>query len=117
MLAVVLTLSFGLGSSYAAAESTGVNAKDTTQSKENAVFSDISDHWAKSIIAEAASLKILGGYPDGTFKPDNLIRREEFFKLLTNIMTEKPDTANTKIQFSDVVADEWYVHRFGKGYH
>ncbi len=72
-------------------------------------FADISGHWAEDTIKEAASLKIVGGYPDGTYLPDNLIKREEFLKLLSNILTEKPDIANTKLPFTDVVEEEWYV--------
>ncbi len=97
VLSVALALAIGMPASYAETEPTG------------GAFTDIAGHWAEANIKEAASLKIVGGYPDGTFLPDNLIKREEFFKLLSNIMTEKPDTANTQVQFTDVVANEWYV--------
>jgi hypothetical protein len=96
---------FSLGLSISYAETTtgsGITGSSGT-------YTDISGHWAEAIIKEAASLGIVGGYPDGTYLPDNLIKREEFFKLLTNILTEKPDTTNTKIQFMDVVDFEWYV--------
>jgi hypothetical protein len=72
-------------------------------------FTDISGHWAEKIIKEAAALKIVGGYPDGTFLPDNLIKREEFFKLLTNILTVVPDTSETTVKFTDVDTGEWYM--------
>lgn len=94
ILTAVMVLTLGMSSSYAETQTS---------------FTDIGSHWAESVIKEAASLKIVGGYPDGTFLPDNLIKREEFYKLLTNILTEKPDTTNTKIQFTDVVDYEWYV--------
>lgn len=100
ILILAMVLIPGMSSSYAETDP-GAAAPPT--------FSDIKGHWAESIIKEAASLKITGGYPDGTFLPDNLIKREEFYKLLTNILTEKPDTSNTKIQFTDVVDYEWYV--------
>lgn len=72
-------------------------------------FTDIGGHWAEKIIKEAAALKIVGGYPDGTYLPDNLIKREEFFKLLTNILTVVPDTSGTVVKFTDVDTDEWYM--------
>lgn len=72
-------------------------------------FSDIGGHWAEKIIEEAAEMKLVGGYPDGTFRPDNLIKREEFFKLLTNILTVTPDTSGTTVRFSDVDSAEWYA--------
>jgi len=83
--------------------STGVVMANTGQ------FSDISEHWAESIINEAAGLGIVGGYPEGDFKPDNLMKREEFFKLMTNVLSTIPDTSNTTITFSDVDPIEWYV--------
>lgn len=75
----------------------------------NGAFRDTAGHWADQNIKEAASLGIVGGYVDGTFLPDNLIKREEFFKLLTNVLTVKPDTSKTVIKFTDVVDNEWYV--------
>lgn len=78
-------------------------------SSSSAVFSDISGHWAESTIEQAVKKKMVGGYPDGTFRPDNPIKREEFFSLFSNLLTEKPDTSKTVIRFTDVVPSEWYV--------
>ena len=114
-LTFAMVLTMGLSSSYAESDSATTNSTDSLTSTETTTgatttaFTDIKGHWAESIITEAARLKIVGGYPDGTFLPDNLIKREEFYKLLTIILTEKPDTTNTKIQFTDVVDYEWYV--------
>ena len=106
ILTIAMMVTMSMGISYAETDSAGTTGTGSTAAA--GAFSDIKGHWAESIIKEAAGLKIVGGYPDGTFLPDNLIKREEFYKLLTNILTEKPDTSNTKIQFTDVVADEWY---------
>lgn len=103
ILTAVMVLTLGVSGSYA--ETPGETGAKTSE----VVFTDISGHWAEEAIKEAASLGITGGYLDGTYLPDNLIKREEFYKLLTNILTEKPDTTNTKIQFTDVVDYEWYV--------
>lgn len=115
VLSVAMALTIGMPASYAATDTAYAAATDSPAAAGSAVtvstdtFTDIAGHWAEANIKEAASLKIVGGYPDGTFLPDNLIKREEFFKLLSNILTEKPDTANTQVQFTDVVANEWYV--------
>lgn len=102
--------------SEAGAENEAVAAAETSGGTETgaetngtAEFTDIGGHWAEAIIKEAAKLGIAGGYPDKTYKPDNLIKREEFYKLLTNILTVIPDTSNTKIPFTDVDEIEWYV--------
>ncbi|HVI40161.1 MAG TPA: S-layer homology domain-containing protein, partial [Anaerovoracaceae bacterium] len=107
MLIFAMILSSGLSISYA--ETDTQTSEGNTAAETGAAFTDIDGHWAEDIIKEAADLKIVGGYPDGTFRPDNLIKREEFYKLLTNILTVTPDTSDTKIQFTDVVENEWYV--------
>lgn len=103
ILTFAMVLMMGLSGSYA---ETSTGSAVTTA---GAGFTDIGGHWAEATIKEAVSLKIVGGYPDGTYLPDNLIKREEFLKLLSNILTEKPDTTNTKLPFTDVVEGEWYV--------
>ncbi|MBN7774083.1 S-layer homology domain-containing protein [Clostridium aminobutyricum] len=72
-------------------------------------FTDTGGHWGEAIINEAAGLGIVGGYPEGYFLPDNLMKREEFYKLISNVLTTVPDTANTVISFKDVDPIEWYV--------
>ena len=48
-----------------------------------ASFSDLSkEHWAFKYIDKLADSKVINGYPDGTFKPENTITRGEFFKLI-----------------------------------
>jgi len=48
-------------------------------------FTDVeSSHWAKDYIATAKQLDIVGGYEDGTFKPDQHITRTEMAVMLTN---------------------------------
>ena len=103
LISLALVLTSGASFSYAEGDTAA------SGSTGSAMFSDISGHWAENIIEEAVKLKIIGGYPDGTFLPDNLIKREEFYKMLTNILTSTPDTTNTKIPFKDVVDYEWYV--------
>jgi len=45
-------------------------------------FSDTKGHWAEKYIAELAASGAIGGYPDGTFKPDRTISRAEFATIL-----------------------------------
>ncbi|MCL6611432.1 MAG: S-layer homology domain-containing protein [Peptococcaceae bacterium] len=39
---------------------------------ETAIFTDIQDHWAESHITRLASLEVIKGYPDRTFRPERL---------------------------------------------
>lgn len=43
---------------------------------------DIGGHWAEKCIKELVAREAIGGYPDGTFKPDNNITRSEFASII-----------------------------------
>jgi len=95
ILAVVLILTMVLA--------TGATASAAVQ------ITDITGHRSEIAIKEAISLGVIMGYPDGTYRPDGLIKREEFFSIINNILTVRPDTTNTKLEFTDVDPIEWYV--------
>lgn len=65
------------------------------------VFKDISGHWAKENIEKAASQNIVDGYPDGTFRPQELVTRAEFTVMLIRALS-MPQTAEKPLEFSDV---------------
>lgn len=54
--------------------------------QESESFSDISDHWASKYIYDLFSKGIINGYEDNTFRPENLISREEAAQMLSNYM-------------------------------
>ncbi len=70
-------------------------AKATTST-----FTDTKGNWAEHEIALVADAGIVGGYPDGTFRPNNNITREAFAKVVANFMgfTEEADLS----QYTDV---------------
>lgn len=76
-----------------------------------ASFRDISSHWAKSYILEAADKGIIAGYPDGTFLPDKPVTRAEFTKMVNNALG---NTASSAISFSDVASVEWYYNEISR---
>lgn len=45
-------------------------------------LSDIIGHWAEENIKHLLGTKAIGGYPDGSFKPDQAINRAEFITIL-----------------------------------
>ncbi|NDI36635.1 S-layer homology domain-containing protein [Chengkuizengella sediminis] len=49
-------------------------------------FSDTKGHWAESSIERMAGKGHIGGYPNGTFKPEGQITRAEFTAILTRIV-------------------------------
>ena len=54
-----------------------------------AAFTDLADdYWAKMPIEYLATLGIMGGYPDGTFRPDQEVTRGELAAILVNAKGE-----------------------------
>jgi len=41
-------------------------------------FSDVTSGWYKDVVLRAADRKVVNGYPDGTFKPNNTVTEAEF---------------------------------------
>ena len=69
--------------------------------------SDINGHWAQATIAKWQDAGRIGGYEDGTFKPDRTITRAEFVRLL-NSATSTSFTSNASVNFSDVKESDWF---------
>lgn len=65
-------------------------------------FADVSNHWAKTAIANAVATGIATGYPDGSFKPEQLITRGEFTKLLVEGLGLA--SSSKALEFSDAAA-------------
>lgn len=49
---------------------------------QEASFTDVTGHWAEAEILRAAELGIVGGYEDGTFRPDAGLTRAQFAAIL-----------------------------------
>jgi len=70
--------------------------------------SDISGHWAEGMVNEWIEMGNIGGYPDGTFRPNNPITRAEFTALLNRIMVNEPEGEFNYVEFNDVTEDKWF---------
>ncbi|MCD6117831.1 S-layer homology domain-containing protein [bacterium] len=53
---------------------------------EQAKIADISDHWAKTWIAQVVNAGIMEKFPDNTFHPDQKITRANFAMILQNML-------------------------------
>lgn len=72
-------------------------------------FSDVSedDQYATAVFV-LQNLNIIGGYPDGTFKPEGKLNRAEFLKIL--IESEGIDTSDpSEPCFPDIDISQWYA--------
>lgn len=70
---------------------------------------DIDGHWAKAAIEEGVRIGFIGGYPDGTFRPDDRVTRAEFAAMLVRAL-ELPIGQGEAPDFSDAGGlPEWAV--------
>ena len=73
--------------------------------------SDILGHWAEFTISKWQNEGRVGGYEDGTFKPDKSISRAEFVRFL-NSAVATPDGGS--VSFSDVSMNDWFYNDVAK---
>jgi peptide/nickel transport system substrate-binding protein len=70
-------------------------------------FKDVAaSYWAFDEITALTGTKVITGYPDGTFKPEGKVTREEFAKMIAvakHLALVKP----AKATFTDVLASRW----------
>lgn len=73
-----------------------------------AQYSDVPpNHWATSVINEAADTGIMYGRDDGTFGLGDTVKRSEFAAMLVRLMKWNK-SISTVPSFSDVQPDKWY---------
>lgn len=71
-------------------------------------FRDLSEqHWAKPAITALIEKGAVGGYPDGTFKPENHITRAEVAAILNKALN-LPDYNSSTPDFIDVSPEDWF---------
>ncbi len=66
-----------------------------------ATFSDINNTFAKDYIAELGNQGIIDGFDDGTFRPNEEIKRVDFAKMIT-LALDLPMSADSANAFTDV---------------
>ncbi len=69
-------------------------------------FSDVqSNHWAKGFIEGLAARDIIKGFPDGSFRPNDLVTRAQFAAMVRKAFN-KPGSRNP-VRFADVPSNYW----------
>jgi hypothetical protein len=72
------------------------------------LFNDLDEtHWAYQQINQMVNNKILNGYPDGTFRPNTNITREQFAKLICEVFDLDLNTVEYSVAFTDVESTRW----------
>ena len=74
-------------------------------------FSDVEDNfWGRSYITELASKGVVNGYPDGTFRPNDNVKRADFLIMLLRGLGVDTSAAATGDNFTDVEAGAYYAN-------
>jgi hypothetical protein len=69
-------------------------------------FNDIDDsHWANEYVTKLAQYEVITGFEDGTFRPENLVTKEQFVKMVVEAFGLQSD--NKAVAFADVQAGHW----------
>ncbi|MBD2101210.1 DUF1565 domain-containing protein [Leptolyngbya sp. FACHB-261] len=68
-------------------------------------FSDVAASWAADYIQALAQSAIIGGFPDGSFRPDAPVTRAQFATILQKAF--QPTAQRPGTTFSDVPANYW----------
>ena len=93
------------------AEFIAVVAKYNSLTDKVSKFEDVSEHWAAGCIGSVTDKGWINGYPDGTFKPEKSISREEVVTITNKMLGKKVDKSglnNLLIEkFTDLDENSW----------
>ena len=79
-------------------------------------FSDVTDaYWAQGPVLTLATLGIISGYADQSFKPDKTINRAEMITLLVRVSGVTTEGVALKLPFKDVSNKFWAAKYIGTG--
>jgi len=87
------------------------NAADAADDASAAAFSDVGNHRKAEHINRMAAEGVLGGYPDGTFKPDRNISRVELVAIINGIFNNQEKSSR---KFKDVAPKDWFSGEIAK---
>jgi hypothetical protein len=96
-----------------------VGALDTyAQSSPTTTFRDVpSNYWAQPFIQGLAARNIVAGYPDGTFRPEQSVNRDEFAALIRQAFNQPPiRQIESGAVYQDIPADHWAIRPIEEAY-
>lgn len=68
-------------------------------------FPDTQGHWAEDYIAALAASEIIGGFPDGTYRPNDPVTRAQFAAIISKAFAPPAERPTTR--FGDVSRSFW----------
>jgi hypothetical protein len=108
LLIAVFIISSLSNSVFAAPVDYGEELKDAPITTPSISFTDLpTTHWAYKYIAEMVNKKVLEGYPDNKFRPNNMVSRAELATILIKAAGLQAKKVNYS-SFSDIKVTDWY---------
>ena len=82
------------------------------------IFGDLPEnYWAKPFIQKLAARNIVVGYPDGKFRPQQPIKRDEFAAIIRQAFERKPkQEISSASKFADVPENHWAEKAIAEAY-
>jgi len=91
-----------------AKDSTGLTSKRNVRVVRLIEFDDVPEgYWAKQPIDDSGTVKLVQGYPDGTFRPETSLSRAELATLLVRAKGVKLPARQARKVFKDVSPKSW----------
>ena len=83
---------------------------ETPSAAYHGYFSDVPDgRWYTGYIERASEFGLTTGYPDGTYRPDTPVTRDELAVFVLRALGEDGNLPAFQGYFADVLAGDWYV--------
>lgn len=82
------------------------NSANEEDAREEISFSDTEGHWAEEYIEALAATKVVGGYENGNFGPNDYITRAAITKIALNAFEYEIVLGDS--DFTDLENDAWY---------
>ena len=83
----------------------------TTVTLPSFAFSDTTEHWANNVIEEMSNYKIINGYEDNTFRPDEIMTRAEFVTVVNRILALQDESSK---YIPDINRTDWFYSEIRK---
>lgn len=100
--------SFRPGSGLTRAEAAVLAARSVglPEAAEPSRFTDMEGHWAAGAVSAAQAAGFVSGYPDGLFRPDDILTRAEGITLVLKL-SRQPDPGVALPALEDFRGDHW----------
>jgi hypothetical protein len=94
--------------------------KTATVPKGGCFIDVVRGSWYEAYVCDAAAMKYVQGYSDGTFRPDSTVNRTEILKMIHTVfglsVPEFNESDRDLIKFVDISTSAWYTKYISQAY-